>query len=111
MLENAVLLNQSVGDLLAVTQGSYRTDVDISFGIHAGGGVVDISTRNPADRAEFLPQSEMDLMVQALRQVGFAAWFRPLGAFGNGSAPHIHAVAVGDKELSPAAAQQVRDYL
>ena len=46
-------------------------------------------------------------MVAAMRLAGFAAWYRPAGALGPGSVPHIHAIAIGDAELSPAARRQI----
>lgn len=46
-------------------------------------------------------------MVMALRYAGFAAWFRDTGDLGPQSPAHVHAIAVGDRELSPAAQKQV----
>ena len=106
MLQQAVALYEGPGDLLRVTQGSYTTDVADSFGTHAGGGAVDISIRHPSDPSTVL-WDETDAMVLALRQAGFAAWYRAPGALGPGSPAHIHAIAIGDRELSAAALQQV----
>jgi len=106
MLQSAQRLYAGPGDLLAVTQGGYRNDIEASFGTHAGGGVIDISIRNPENLDEFL-WNQAPAMVAALRQSGFAAWYRPPDAFGSGSPPHIHAVAVGDRELSPTAVEQL----
>lgn len=50
---------------------------------------------------------EAEAMVIALRYAGFAAWFRDTGDLGPQSPAHIHAIAVGDRELSPAAQEQV----
>lgn len=105
MLERAKELYSGPANLLRVTQGSYRTDVGQSFGTHAGGGAVDISIRDPQTNTLLL--SETGAMVRALRLAGFAAWYRPPGALGTGSPPHIHAIAVGDAELSPAATAQL----
>jgi hypothetical protein len=107
MLENAHRLYQGNGDLLYLTQGSYNDSISASFGTHSGGGALDISVRNPQNRAEFLPENEITQMVLALRQAGFAAWFRAADSLGVGSAPHIHAIAVGDQELSASAELQV----
>jgi len=86
---------------LYVVQGSYNSGVGASGGTHDGGGAIDLSpTNNPQE------------VVKQLRAVGFAAWYRPeLWRDGKrvwGS--HIHAIAVGDAELSPSAASQVTDY-
>jgi hypothetical protein len=105
MLERARLLYPGPGDLLRVTQGGFREDVGASFGTHAGGGVVDLSIRDPNTDAYLF--SETEAMVRALRLVGFAAWYRAPGALGQGSPPHIHAVAVGDRDLSPEAQRQL----
>jgi SLT domain-containing protein len=80
----------------SVTQGSW-SHAGASAGTHAGGGAMDTS-----------PPSNKN--VGALRSAGFAAWNR--GAkWGSASfAPHTHSIAVGNHNLSPAAAQQVRDF-
>jgi hypothetical protein len=106
MLEQAAQLYDGPGDLLRVTQGSYTTGEATSFGTHAGGGAVDISIRNPTQTGEVL-WDETDAMVMALRRVGFAAWYRAPGDLGPGSAAHIHAIAIGDRELSAAALAQL----
>jgi hypothetical protein len=105
MLERAKEIYPGPGDLLRVTQGSFREDVGSSFGTHAGGGAVDISIRDPQTNTFLF--SETEAMVRALRLTGFAAWYRAPGAFGPGSPPHIHAVAVGDRDLAPAAQDQL----
>jgi hypothetical protein len=84
-------------------QGSYNGNaVFASGGTHAGGGVIDIRTVPMKNRAEKLRA------VKALRQVGFAAWLRPYapGVWGE----HIHAVAIGQADLSSAAGFQVKAY-
>lgn len=106
MLKAAQRLYPGPGDLLRLTQGSYRDDVSASFGTHAGGGAVDISIRDPRQAGRFLWE-EAEAMVAALRYAGFAAWYRAPGDLGPGSAAHIHAIAVGDAELSEAAQEQV----
>lgn len=66
---------------MTITQG--RGGADASAGTHVGGGVIDIRVNdNPA---------KTNARVAALREVGFAAWFRNWA--GN---EHIHAIAVGD---------------
>ena len=79
-----------------ITQGSYNKGVGASAGTHDRGGVVDISVSgwSSATRSD---------AVQALRKAGFFAWLRTPA---QGFAYHIHAVAIGDRELSPAARDQ-----
>lgn len=108
MLQTAGELYGGPGNLLSLTQGSYRDVLAASFGTHAGGGAVDISIRHPQE-GTFLYE-EAEAMVQALRAAGFAAWYREAGALGPGSGAHLHAIAIGDSELSPAAQEQVRSY-
>lgn len=106
MLDTAMEVYGGPGDLRRVTQGSYTDALTASFGSHEVGGVVDISVRNPANSSEYL-FAEVEAMVRALRQAGFAAWYLEPGEIYEGAAPHIHAVAIGDKELSPAAQEQL----
>lgn len=89
---------QRLGFSPHIYQGSYNgTVVRNSAGTHAGGGAVDLA-------ADKRPNE----VVRILREVGFAAWHR-LPSQGPWI-EHIHAIAIGDGELSPAARQQVRDY-
>lgn len=67
---------------------------------------MDISIRDPRNESVFL-WDEAEAMVLALRYAGFAAWFRDTGDLGSNSPAHIHAIAVGDVELSAAAQEQV----
>lgn len=106
MLETAIILYGGPADLKRIAQGSYTNDLEASFGTHAGGGVVDISIRNPANPTERL-FGETEAMVHALRLAGFAAWYREADLLFPGMAPHIHAVAIGDQELSSAAQEQL----
>ena len=94
---------QAAAELLGgwprVMQGSHNPGrVAASGGTHDGGGVVDTSYVGSWERT-----------VEALRQVGFAAWHRTPDQRGWGH--HIHAVAIGDRDLSPEAASQVRSFL
>lgn len=91
---------------LAVTQGSYNTGVEASFGTHDGGGAVDLAVRDFNDWNHILYE-EMDAMIGALRRAGFAAWLRDTGSLYPGSPVHIHAIAIGDAELSEAAQLQL----
>jgi hypothetical protein len=89
------------------TQGSYSGGVSASAGTHNGGGAIDIA-------AAQLKPAERQVIVKAMRQVGFAAWLRtPEQA----NWPyHIHGVAVQPKGkndrgvLSYAAHRQVINY-
>lgn len=87
---------------LVLSQGSYNPGGDpTSAGTHDGGGVVDLSVTR-------LTSTQRWQAVQALRTVGFAAWLRTPD---QGDWPaHIHAVAVGDTDVSAVARNQVADY-
>lgn len=106
MLAHAQTLYSGTIDLtgLAVTQGSYNAGhVSASFGTHDGGGAVDISVRNlPQDWS--ILWDEIPLVIEALRTAGFAAWFRNEE---DDMTPHIHAIAIGDADLSRAAQLQL----
>lgn len=94
-----------LGGTLVISQGSYMAGhgAGASSGTHDAGGAVDLSIRG-------LPAGiTVDRVVLALRVVGFAAWHRTDAQFGPGNA-HIHAVALGDRELAPAAALQESAY-
>jgi hypothetical protein len=86
---------------LRIPQGSYTSGVSASAGTHSGGGALDVSVRD-------LTTTQRDRVVRELRETSFAAWYRPYLA---GVWPaHIHAIAIGDKEMSAAAAEQVVQY-
>lgn len=86
-----------LGYELTIVQGSYNAGgVSASAGTHDGGGVVDLA---PYDYAR---------KVRVLRDLGFAAWYRPASSSWN---PHIHAVLAGNLKLSASAAAQVVEYL
>lgn len=83
-------------------QGSYnKGGVAASGGTHDGGGAIDCSVRG-------LSTSQRNALVRALKDAGFAAWYRePLpGVWG----AHIHAIATGDKELAVGARAQVLSF-
>jgi hypothetical protein len=92
--------------LYAITQGSYNTSEPASFGTHDGGGAVDLSVRNLSNWNHILYE-EFPIIILALRQAGFAAWVRDTGDLYADSPIHIHAIAVGDPDLSEAAKQQL----
>ncbi|MGA8246824.1 MAG: hypothetical protein WB797_07960 [Nocardioides sp.] len=93
---------QEAGTHWHILQGSFSTDVAASGSTHAGGGVVDVA---PTD-------GDWEGAVTALRKIGFAAWIRNVpGHAYTGSGAHIHAVLIGDEQMSHQAALQVQDYL
>ena len=88
---------------LTIVQGSYAGGGAVaSAGTHDGGGVIDLRTWD-------LPSKGLTVneVLTALRRVGFAAWYRTKT---QGFDPHIHAAAIGDRELHPQAAAQVEQY-
>jgi hypothetical protein len=89
----------------AITQGSYTASVSASFGTHAGGGAVDLSVLRAGTYTVLW--DDIDPLLRALRIAGFAAWLREYGELHPDSPIHIHAIAVGDQELSPAAQEQL----
>lgn len=91
---------------LGLTQGSYNAGgVNASFGTHDGGGAVDLSVRDFNDQSVLV--DDIEPAIYALRVAGFAAWLRDTNSLYPGSPIHIHAIAIGDAELSPAALLQV----
>ena len=89
----------------AITQGSYTDSVGASFGTHAGGGAIDLSVMR---RGTFtVLWDDIDPLLRALRAAGFAAWLREYGELHPDSPIHIHAIAIGDQELSAAAQEQL----
>jgi hypothetical protein len=89
----------------AITQGSYHDSVAASFGTHSGGGAVDLSVLR-RDTYTVL-WDDIEPLLRALRAAGFAAWLREYGELHTDSPIHIHAIAIGDRELSPAAQEQL----
>ena len=108
MLRLASNIYTGRGDPLRVTQGSYTEGEDMSFGTHSGGGAVDISIRVKSNPSQILSlDDEAGELVHALRLAGFAAWLRLPEDLTPSVPLHIHAIAVGDPTLSPAALQQL----
>jgi hypothetical protein len=110
MLDHAQALYSAQGGVidfrLAITQGSYTGGaLAASFGTHDGGGAVDLSVRSRVDWS--VMGGEIEPMIRALRVSGFAAWLRDTGELYPDSPIHIHAIAVGDRELSEAARAQI----
>ena len=86
-----------------IMQGSHNPGgVAASGNTHDGGGVVDLE---PTD-------GDWEGAVAALRKIGFAAWIRNVPGYGQaGEGAHIHAVLIGNEQLSPNAELQVQSYL
>lgn len=89
-------VERRLGYGLTYYQGSYNSSVGASAGTHDGGGAVDLWGKDPEE------------IIKVMRRVGFAAWVRSPS---QGNWPyHIHAIAIGDKELSSGARSQVSAY-
>lgn len=103
MLRRAESFAKSMGVKVPVwiVQGSYTSAVSASGGTHDQGGALDISTSGRS-------VSEVQKLVKALRMAGFAAWKRGYGD--DNFTQHIHAIAIGDRQLSSAARNQVAEY-
>lgn len=89
----------------AITQGSYHDNGAASFGTHLGGGAVDLSIMRRGTYTVLW--EDVDPLLRALRAAGFAAWLREYGEVYSDSPIHIHAIAIGDRELSAAANEQL----
>ena len=92
-----------LGYQLNFAQGSYHPGTSQSAGTHDGGGALDVDLSNWS-------MTKIWGTVKALRQVGFAAWYRPyLSGHWN---RHIHAMAIGDYDISRGIGNdQIGDYL
>src|SRR6266498_2411436 len=89
----------------AITQGSYHDNGSASFGTHLGGGAVDLSIFRSGTYTVLW--DDVEPLIHALRLAGFAAWLREYGELYADSPIHIHAIAIGDQELSSAAQEQL----
>ena len=89
----------------AITQGSYHDNGAASFGTHLGGGAVDLSVLRRGTYTVLW--DDVPPLIHALRVAGFAAWLREYGELYQDSPIHIHAIAIGDQELSTAAQDQL----
>jgi len=88
-----------------ITQGSFHDNGAASFGTHLGGGAVDLSVMRRGTYTVLW--DDADSLIGALRAAGFAAWLRVYGELWSDSPIHIHAIAIGDQELSQAAQDQL----
>lgn len=93
------MVEYRLGFNLTMVQGSYNTATSASAGTHDGGGVIDMRTWD-------LTETRRNQALAVARQVGFYAWYRTAA---QGFDPHMHWVAKGDAQLSPAAKQQAKD--
>lgn len=89
----------------AITQGSYHDNGSYSFGTHLGGGAVDLSVMRRGMYTVLW--DDVEPVLRALRASGFAAWLREYGEVYQDSPIHIHAIAIGDRELSAEAEAQL----
>ncbi|MBI5352299.1 MAG: hypothetical protein HZB50_06635 [Chloroflexi bacterium] len=89
----------------AITQGSYHDNGEASFGTHLGGGAIDLSVLRHGTYTVLW--DDIEPLLHALRAAGFAAWLREYGEVYTDSSIHIHAIAIGDQELSTAANEQL----
>lgn len=99
---------KKAGFRFRITQGSYnKGGVSASAGTHDAGGAVDISTKW---NYNYVPMTakRRNIMLRALKDAGFAAWYRTVeqGFTSN----HVHAIAIGCKDLPSLAKAQVTDY-
>jgi len=93
---------KTAGFAFRITQGSYnKGGVAASAGTHDGGGVVDFSVR-------LMTEARRAKMVKALKDAGFAAWYRTMDQGFDSN--HVHAVAIGCPDSAPLAKAQVVDY-
>ena len=107
MLQKAALLYGGEIDVAggAIIHGSYSTNRLNSLDAHLGGGEVDISVTRP--NSDYVLYAEIEPLIRALRTAGFAAWLRDDDKMENESAIYIHAIAIGDVDISPAAQDQL----
>lgn len=101
-VEMILWAEKKAGFKFRITQGSYnKGGVAASAGTHDGGGVADFSVR-------LMTEKKRSKMVKALKDAGFAAWYRTMDQGFDSN--HVHAVAIGCKDLAPLAKSQVVDY-
>ncbi len=107
MLQHASVLFNGDAEYLPslITQGSYHDNGAASWGTHLGGGAIDLSVMLPGTYT--VDSSNLSRMIQSLRAAGFAAWVRDTNELFSGSALHIHAIAIGDAQLSQPALDQL----
>lgn len=88
------------GFKFTIAQGSFNAGgVAASAGTHDG-SALDVG-------AAGLSRERRTAIVHALKDAGFAAWYRSPA---DGFAPHIHAIPLDDKQVSSAARDQLVQY-
>lgn len=95
--EALYVCTESLSVPITVVKGAAPPD-DVSADTHVGGGVIDVRTIG-------LTELQKRVLLRALR-FHFAAWYRYPPKF----AEHIHAVCIGDRNLSQGARAQVTAY-
>lgn len=92
---------EDFGGEMPLMQGGH-SHYHASGNTHAGLGVLDLD----------VPNGDWAGAMESLRKIGFAAWVRNVPGYGYaGDGAHIHAVLIGNEELSPQAQVQVQSYL
>jgi hypothetical protein len=87
-----------------LSQGSW-SNAATSAGTHSGGGALDVRASKGGNA---FTRTQLDEIQLELRRIGFAAWVRDPS---QGDWPyHVHAIAIGDRDMSDAAAAQVVAY-
>lgn len=106
MLRQAAVLYDGEIDVAgsAIIQGGYNNSQD-NLGTHHSGGAVDISVMR--NNSQYILYHDIEPLIRALRTAGFAAWLREDNDEEPGSKIHIHAVPIGDIDLSTAAQEQI----
>jgi hypothetical protein len=93
-------INEHLGGVLVIIQGSFNKGTVASAGTHDLAGAMDFRTWNLTN----------DLLYSGVRfgrDLGGADYIRTTA---EGFDPHWHGVTIGDAPMSPETAQQVRDY-
>jgi len=93
-------------------QGSYSTSTSASAGTHAGGGAIDITIKA-------LSTAQENVLERTMREVGFASWNRQPSWYSawfnkviyGGWSAHNHSILNGCPHISPAAADQLAEYV
>jgi len=85
-----------------IAQGSFKPSSPASGTTHAG-EALDMGTWE-------LSEANRKKMIRAMKDAGFAIWYRPPNWDGKGGAAHAHALPIGG-QLSDSASRQVTAYL
>jgi len=87
-----------------LSQGSW-SNAATSAGTHSGGGALDVRA---SKGGKDFTRDQLDEIQLELRRIGFAAWVR--NPTQGDWLYHVHAIAIGDRDMSDAAAAQVVAY-